>query len=185
MALKISGASALKTMPGLSTRPTSSKVRAAIFNIWQWQIKDSQWLDICCGSGAMSAEALIRGAKQVTAIEVSRVACKLIHQNLEKICKPDQSFVIHCGDAIQILPKLNSGGFDLIYFDPPYQSSLHETVLALVGLVMSSAAILAVEHSRERNLIEVGANLEAINLEIFDQRTYGQTAVSFFRKFVA
>jgi len=171
MSIKIAGSS-IKTLPGLATRPTPSKVRAAIFNIWQWKIKRSHWLDICCGSGAMSAEALVKGVSSVTAIEISNASCKLIQQNLEKICKPDQTFKIHCGDVIKVLPMLSPHGFDLIYFDPPYQSSLYEPVLEMISALMSPAAVIAVEHSRDRTLLTP--------LRAVDQRSYGQTSVSFF-----
>jgi 16S rRNA (guanine966-N2)-methyltransferase len=173
MSIKISGASSIKTLSGLATRPTPSKVRAAIFNIWQWKIKRSRWLDICSGSGAMSAEALVKGVNSVMAIEISRAACNLIQQNLEKICKPDQSFEIRCGDAIKILPTI-ARKFDLIYFDPPYQSSLYEPVLEIISALMSPAAVIAVEHSRDRTL------LPSSNLQAIDLRIYGQTSVSFF-----
>jgi len=176
MSIKIAGSS-IKTLSGLATRPTPSKVRAAVFNIWQWKIRRSHWLDICSGSGAMSAEALVKGVSSVTAIEISRTSCNLIQQNLEKICKPDQSFKIHCGDAIKVLPMLSPHEFDLIYFDPPYQSSLYEPVLEIIPALMSPDAVIAVEHSRDRQL-ESTFNLQAI-----DQRIYGQTSVSFFSRY--
>lgn len=178
MAIKISGAN-IKTLSGLATRPTPSKVRAAVFNIWQWRIKRSHWLDICSGSGAMSAEALVKGAKLVVAVEISKAACKLIEQNLDKVCEPDRSFEVHCGDAVEILPKLVGrypNQFDLIYFDPPYQSQLYDPVLEAIATLMSSDAVIAVEHARDRNLPQVS------NLKAIDRRTYGQTSVSFFIK---
>jgi 16S rRNA (guanine966-N2)-methyltransferase len=174
--LKISG-STIKTQRGLATRPTPSKVRAAIFNIWQWKIGRSHWLDICCGSGAMSAEALVRGASAVVAVEISPNACKLIRRNLEKVCKSDQIFSIHCGDAVKVIPKLSLNTFDLIYFDPPYQSNLYELVLGAIAPVMKLGAVIAVEHSCDRDLSVTYANLQAS-----DRRKYGQTAVSFFSK---
>ena len=181
MPIRISGAKSIQTLSGLATRPTPSKVRAAIFNIWQWQIRRSHFLDLCSGSGAMSGEALVKGAYSVVAVEISRVACNLIHQNLEKICKPDQNFEIRCGDVVKVLAKLKSLEnlkFDLIYFDPPYQSQLYQPVLEDVALLMAPKAVIAVEHSRDRNLPQTLTNLKAL-----DQRNYGQTTVSFFSKF--
>jgi 16S rRNA (guanine(966)-N(2))-methyltransferase RsmD len=180
MAIKISGASSIKTLSGLATRPTPSKVRAAVFNMWQWKIRRSQLLDICSGSGAMSAEALVKGASYVAAIDLSRSACKLIQQNLEKVCKPEQKFEIYCGDVIKVLPKLTKLSaikFDLIYFDPPYQSQLYEPVLEAIASLMSSESVIAVEHSRDRSLPAIPSHLQAI-----DQRLYGQTSVSFYSR---
>lgn len=175
MSIRISGAISVKTLSGLATRPTPSKVRAAVFNIWQWKIKRSHWLDLCAGSGAMSAEALVKGASFVTAIEMSRVACKLIEQNLEKICKSDQGFKIYCDDVVKSLLKLSPHSFDLVYFDPPYQSQLYIPVLAAIAPLMALQAIIAVEHDRNRSLDQIPTTLQLI-----DQRTYGQTSVSFF-----
>ena len=78
MALRIKGERPLKTLDGLNTRPTSSKVRAAVFNILQDRVKDAHWLDLCAGSGAMGAEALARGARSVTGVEQSAAACRII-----------------------------------------------------------------------------------------------------------
>ena len=175
MAIKISGASSIKTLSGLATRPTPSKVRAAVFNIWQWKIRRSQLLDICSGSGAMSAEALVKGASFVAAVDLSRAACKLIQENLEKVYKPEQKFEVYCGDVIKVLPKLSPIKFDLVYFDPPYQSQLYEPVLEAIAILMSSESVIAVEHSRDRSLPSTFPDLQAI-----DQRCYGQTSVSFF-----
>ncbi|AFY74864.1 RNA methyltransferase, RsmD family [Synechococcus sp. PCC 7502] len=181
MSIRISGVTSVKTLSGLATRPTPSKVRAAVFNIWQWKVRRSHWLDLCSGSGAMSAEALVKGASFVTAVEASRAACKIIQQNLEKICKPDQGFEIHCGDVVKVLAKLRASNYDLIYFDPPYQSQLYQPVLQAIAPLMSQDAVIAVEHARERSLEEI--SYELFNLKLIDQRMYGQTSVSFFNKF--
>ncbi|NES84802.1 MAG: hypothetical protein F6K10_27200, partial [Moorea sp. SIO2B7] len=69
--MRIYGNRQLKTLPGRSTRPTSARVREALFNIWQGTILDCRWLDLCAGNGSMGAEALCRGAKMVVGIEQS------------------------------------------------------------------------------------------------------------------
>jgi len=174
MNLRISGNHQLKTLPGLDTRPTSSRVRSAVFNIWQGNIENCSWLDLCAGSGAMSAEALQRGAN-VTCIEQSSRACALIGQNLQQIAK-NQSFKVLRGDVVQRLKSLAGQQFDRIYFDPPYASNLYKPVLEEVASdkLLHPDGELAVEHSPNFELPQV------MNLEICRQKIYGHTAVTFY-----
>ncbi|XFA73085.1 16S rRNA (guanine(966)-N(2))-methyltransferase RsmD [Thermosynechococcaceae cyanobacterium Okahandja] len=129
MSLRISGQRSLKTVTGHRTRPTSAKVRQAVFNIWQGRIHGCRWLDLCAGTGAMGAEALLRGAQWVVGIEHSAAACQVIRQNWQAVARPEQHTVILRGDVCQKLPQLPLPEFDLIYFDPPYNSNLYLPVL--------------------------------------------------------
>jgi 16S rRNA (guanine966-N2)-methyltransferase len=147
MSLRVAGNRSLKTLPGLATRPTPAKVRAALFNIWQGDITDSAWLDLCTGSGAIGAEALIRGARRVVGIEQSRPACQLIRQNWSQVAQPKQQFQVHCGSILQKLPGLAGQQFDRIYFDPPYASDLYLPVLQAIGEygLLAAGGAIAVE----------------------------------------
>jgi 16S rRNA (guanine966-N2)-methyltransferase len=178
MSLRVYGDRAIETLPGLATRPTPSRVREAVFNIWQGRIEHCRWLDLCTGSGAMAAEALLRGADAVVGIEQSGGACKLIKQNLEKIVEPTQVFSIYRGDVRKVISKLASqpsARFDLVYFDPPYQSDLYEPVIAALSPLLATNATVAVEHSPSRFLAD-----EIGNLVKRDRRKYGQTAITFY-----
>ncbi|NJK35627.1 MAG: 16S rRNA (guanine(966)-N(2))-methyltransferase RsmD [Oscillatoriales cyanobacterium SM2_2_1] len=168
---------ALRVPEGLGIRPTPSKVRAAVTNIWQWQIPGASWLDLCTGAGAMGAEALLRGVGRVVGIEVSAAACRLIHQHWGAIASPDQQFAALRLEVRQGIRWLHQRQevFDLVYFDPPYDSDLYEPVLALLPLVLAPTAQVAVEHNKQRTLPEVIGGLR-----LGDRRIYGQTAVSFF-----
>jgi 16S rRNA (guanine966-N2)-methyltransferase len=175
MSLRVYGNRQLKTLSGLDTRPTSSRVRGAVFNIWQGKVSDCSWLDLCAGSGAMSAEALGRGAKSVTCIEQSSRAWAIIQQNLQSIAK-NQTFQILRGDVVQRLKSLAGEQFDLIYFDPPYASNLYQPVMDAIASykLLHPEGELAVEHSPRLELPQV------VSLEIRLQKIYGQTAVTFY-----
>ncbi len=126
----------------------------------------------------MAAEALLRGADAVVGIEQSGGACKLIKHNLEKIVRPAQFFNIHRGDALKVIPKLVSqpyAQFDLVYFDPPYQSDLYEAVLTALPPLLATDATVAVEHSPSRYLADAIGDLVKR-----DRRKYGQTAITFY-----
>ncbi|BBC23022.1 16S rRNA (guanine(966)-N(2))-methyltransferase RsmD [Pseudanabaena sp. ABRG5-3] len=176
MSIRIKGDRAIKTPTGLSTRPTPSKVRAAVFNILQNHINGANWLDICAGSGAMGAEALVRGANQVVGIELSTIACRIVNENWQKIAKSNQTFQVIKGDAVKVLPKLQPKSFDLVYFDPPYQSDLYQPVLHTLSPLLAEDAIVIAECDRLRPLPDVIGDLVCS-----DRRQYGQTSLVFYR----
>ncbi|MEL6162967.1 MAG: RsmD family RNA methyltransferase, partial [Cyanobacteria bacterium J06628_3] len=106
MLLRIYGNRQLKTLPGKQTRPTSARVREAIFNIWQGKIADCRWLDLCTGTGSMGAEALCRGARLIIGVEKSKSACGIIKQNWQQVADNEQEWRLLQGDILQQLPKL-------------------------------------------------------------------------------
>ncbi|NES99202.1 MAG: 16S rRNA (guanine(966)-N(2))-methyltransferase RsmD [Sphaerospermopsis sp. SIO1G1] len=176
MALRIYGNRLLKTLPGQETRPTSAKVRQAIFNIWQGKIEDCCWLDLCTGSGSMGAEALCRGASLVIGIEQSSRACSIIQQNWRQVVKQNQKFQILRGNVLQQIKKLSSQTFDKIYFDPPYASDLYQPVLEAIAhdQILDINGEIAVEHSPSFTPPTIPI------WQIHRQKTYGNTAITFY-----
>ena len=175
--LRIYGNRALKTLPGEATRPTSARVREALFNIWQGRVVDCRWLDLCAGSGAMGAEALCRGATEVVGIEQSTDAYALIRENWQKVARPDQTISLFKGDVVKQISRLKKQPFDLIYFDPPYTSDLYRPVLERVGRfqLLTPTGEMAVEHGSE------GWQPEEIpGLELVRQKHYGTTHLAFY-----
>jgi 16S rRNA (guanine(966)-N(2))-methyltransferase RsmD len=152
-------------------------VREAIFNIWQENLQDCRWLDLCAGSGAMGAEALVRGAAVVTGIERSPRACSIIQENWQLVAQASQKFTLLRGDVVLRLKKLAGEQFDLIYFDPPYTGNLYLPVLEAIaqGQILSPAGELAVEHDPKLPIPQVAG------LEIYRQKTYSNTGVTFYR----
>ncbi|NER36160.1 MAG: 16S rRNA (guanine(966)-N(2))-methyltransferase RsmD [Oscillatoria sp. SIO1A7] len=178
MSVRIYGDRPLKTLPGQLTRPTSARVREAVFNIWKGAIDGCRWLDLCAGSGAMSAEALCRGAASITAIEQSGRACAMIRENLEAVAQESQTFQVMRADVTRRLKKLQGQQFDRIYFDPPYASDLYSPTLeAIAGyLLLAPDGELALEHSSDREPFA-----PVPSLEICRQKAYGGTAITFYR----
>lgn len=175
MPLRISGNRLLQTPKGDVSRPTLSRVREAVFNIWQVEVEDCRWLDLCAGSGSMGAEALCHGAASVTGIEQTPKAIAVIEQNWAKVGKDHQETRILRGNVITRLPQLAGEQFDLIYFDPPYASNLYAKVLHLIvsHQLLAEDGELAVEHgSRYKLQLPEGLTLRRC-------KTYGSTAVSF------
>ncbi|NEU71079.1 16S rRNA (guanine(966)-N(2))-methyltransferase RsmD [Hassallia byssoidea VB512170] len=178
MSLRIYGNRQIKTLPGLDTRPTSARVREAVFNIWQGEIAGCRWLDLCAGSGSMGAEALSRQASVVVGIEQSSRACAIIQQNWQQVQNENQEFQVLRGDVLQRLKNLEGKQFDKIYFDPPYASGLYQPVLEAiaVGQLLDSSGEIAVEHSPQNWIAPV-----IPTWEICREKVYGNTALTFYR----
>lgn len=175
--VRIYGNRQIKTVPGLKTRPTTARVREALFNRWQHRLQGCRWLDLCAGSGSMGAEALCRGAAIVCGIEQSRDACQVIRQNWQSVATINQDVHIMRGDVVKKIARLNGQQFDLIYFDPPYDGELYESVLEAITnhQLLKTSGELAVEH-RPRYSLE-----PPVALTICHTRTYGNTALTFFQ----
>ncbi|MFN5116623.1 MAG: 16S rRNA (guanine(966)-N(2))-methyltransferase RsmD [Cyanobacteriota bacterium] len=140
MSLRLSGGRRLQSPPGDTARPTPSRVRLAVMNILAAELPGCRWLDLCCGSGAMGCEALLRGAAEVMAIERHRQVSAVARANLESVAAgirgsagddPGPLVRVHCGDVVKLLHQMGSEGggraarFDLIYADPPYAAGLY------------------------------------------------------------
>ncbi|MBW4655994.1 MAG: 16S rRNA (guanine(966)-N(2))-methyltransferase RsmD [Kaiparowitsia implicata GSE-PSE-MK54-09C] len=189
MSLRIYGNRPLKTLPGLATRPTPSRVREALFNIWQGRVAGCRWLDLCSGSGSMGAEALCRGAAAVVGIEQSSRACGVIRENWTRLATSDQSVTLLRGDVVQRLSSLAGQQFDRIYFDPPYASGLYEPVIGAIAhhRLLASGGELAMEHSPDRWAQADLAHWQAQvpSLDVCRQKTYGNTALTFWHRAIA
>lgn len=114
------------------TRPTTSMLRKAVFDILQTVIDDAAFLDLFAGSGAIGIEALSRGAKHATFVENQRDALRCIRHNLSTLQLESQS-TFYPFDVFEALKKLEKRGqtFDIIYADPPYhKASLYLELLS-------------------------------------------------------
>ncbi|HAC63126.1 MAG TPA: 16S rRNA (guanine(966)-N(2))-methyltransferase RsmD [Cyanothece sp. UBA12306] len=174
--MRIYGNRLLTTLPGQLTRPTSAKVREALFNIWQESIEGCHWLDLCAGNGSMGAEALCRGAREVIGVEKYGKACRIINQNWQKISKDNQQFRVIQGDVIKVLKSLDKQ-FDYIYFDPPYASQLYQPVLGIISnyKLLAYQGEIAVEHNPK-----LWQAIEINGLKICRKKSYGNTFLTFY-----
>ena len=134
--LRLTTGRKLISPPNLTARPTTSRVREALMNILSDRLLGSRWLDLCCGSGIMGCEAIERGANSVTAVDQDYRCAKTAQQNLENISNSQKHRVeidVIRTDCFNWLKKNSSKyQFDIIYFDPPYESKLYSKILPLL-----------------------------------------------------
>ncbi|MFP4338620.1 MAG: 16S rRNA (guanine(966)-N(2))-methyltransferase RsmD [Halothece sp.] len=177
--MRIYGNRLLKTLPGDHTRPTSARVREALFNIWQGNLTEAHWLDLCSGNGTIGAEALCRGITYLVGIEKHSKACQIIKENWQKVANPEQEFRVLKGEIREKIKELKGEKFDFIYFDPPYGSDLYDPILRkIVELdLLDSEGEIAVEHDPKQ-----WQNQQTEGLEMIRQKKYGNTYLTFFQQ---
>lgn len=110
-----------------TTRPTSAKLRARIFDLLQTEIQGARFLDLFAGSGAVGFEALSRGALHTTFIEGSRKAARVLRLNGQEL-QATTEMTLHIATLPNALRKLQ-GPFDIIFADPPYAKGLGQKIL--------------------------------------------------------
>jgi 16S rRNA (guanine966-N2)-methyltransferase len=115
----------------MTTRPMLDRVKEALFDILARRVEGMRVLDLCSGTGSLGLEALSRGARHVTFVEADSRNVRLIHDNIEKLGVSEKTLLIK-GELPGILRRLK-GPFDLVFFDPPYQSNLATSVLPRLG----------------------------------------------------
>ena len=163
---------------GANTRPTQDYVRESLFNILRWDVEDARVLDLFAGTGALSLEALSRGAQSAVLVDMDRAACDAIRKNIETAKMQDKCRLLS-RDYHAAMQQLVQEGrvFDMVFLDPPYKmENTGEMCAALYekGL-LSDAFLLVVEHRRGH------APLLDARFEAFDQRRYGDTEITFVR----
>lgn len=164
--------------PGAHLRPTSDRVREAIFNLlinggYGNPLHGARVLDIFAGTGALGLEALSRGAAHASFVESGKVALALLARNIALMRAEGQTSVLR-RDAM--VPGPNPGaGFDVVFLDPPYGKSMGEAALAqgLAGGWLAPGALIIWEEGAPPQLPET------VTLE--DQRKYGDTIVTIAR----
>lgn len=111
---------------GSIARPTTDKVKEALFGAIQFDIDGAQVLDAFAGSGALGIEALSRGAVHADFIEKNATCIKALKENLENIVQ-GASYDVYRGDAQTIIGKLKQ--YDIVFLDPPYDEGIYEKIL--------------------------------------------------------
>lgn len=135
-------------------RPTPDRVRETLFNWLMWDIQNTKVLDLCAGSGALSFEALSRGARHVVMIEPNLKQAKFLKDNIQLLKVENCQLKIQT--AQQALSNLNEQ-FDLVFLDPPYSLNLWEELAQKADSYLSSDALIYVEADRALNQLNLPA----------------------------
>ena len=138
----------LETLPGEATRPTSQRIKEAIFSSIQFDIEGRRVLDLFAGTGQLGLEALSRGAASATFIDSSRDADKVIKANAKSVGYFDKCRYL-ISDYRNVIRKAGDAQYDLIFIDPPYATgAAGDAVSRLVAAGLCAPGAIIVTESR-------------------------------------
>jgi len=161
---------------GENLRPTSDKVKEALFNILAFRIVSASFLDLYAGCGSVGIEAISRGAKNVVFVEKNKTNILLLKKNLSLF--PDYHAVhVFEGTVLHFLKK-NKDTFDIIFIDPPYAEG-NEEILQTLGCYdnISPGGLVIIEHFHKKNLPDTAGVLSLLK-----RYRYGGTTLTFYVK---
>lgn len=164
----------LRVPDGLGTRPTSEKVRGAVFNVLGQFFEGGAVLDLYAGSGALALEALSRGCERALCVEADRRAAEAIRANAAALGFADR-VEVRQGRVEALLPRL-PGGFALAFVDPPYAEGPGAALAGLGALVAPGGLVVAEHDAKAPPADRVGP------LALVDRRAFGGTGISIYRR---
>ena len=161
----------LKTVEGLDTRPTTDRTKETLFNIINYDVQDSVFLDLFSGSGAIGIEALSRGAEKAYFVENNRDAVRCITDNL-KVTKLEADAVVMKTSVDEALKTLSAEKkfFDFVFMDPPYNHFYEKDVLIFLSksdLIDKSSSII-IEASLDTDFSYV----EGLGFKVIREKRY-------------
>ena len=167
----------LKAVPTNNTRPTSAKVKEAVFSMLSPYMVDGVALDLFAGTGSLGIEAVSRGYQQAYLVDKAYKAINTIKENVEKTREED-SFVVIKSSATEALKKFEDEKvkFDLVFLDPPYRMKITEQIISDMvdnGLLNDGAVIV------DETNYDIDLELEQI--ELIKEKRYKDTKVAMYR----
>ncbi len=167
----------LKTPDGMLTRPTTDRVKEALFSIIQFEIPGARVLDLFGGTGQLGIEALSRGAKSAIFVDAREDACRLIRENLKRTRLEQEGRVVR-SDYLDYLKRCREQ-FDIILLDPPYAEVFLENSLKQITEIdiLQSNGIIVTERPIEKEL-----PWEFEGYTRSKDYKYGKTLLTIYRK---
>lgn len=167
----------LKTPDGMLTRPTSDRVKEAMFSIIQFDLPGAKVLDLFGGTGQLGIEAISRGAQSAVFVDAREDACRLIRGNLAKAKLESQGKVIR-SDYADYLKRCREK-FGIIFLDPPYAEVFLENSLKIIEEIdiLESGGIIIAERPLGKDLL-----CDLAGFSLSRDYKYGNTLLTVYRK---
>ena len=163
----------LQAPAGAATRPTSDRVREALFSILADRVVDARVLDLFAGSGALGIEALSRGAAEATFVDSAAPAIRAVKANLEAVAAEAE---VRRVDARRFLADASAAArqYDLVFLDPPYRLAreMGGALTTALPSVLAPEALVVAESDRRGPL--------GLDLSFVDERRYGDTLIRIY-----
>lgn len=167
----------LKTPEGMQTRPTTDRVKEAMFSIIQFEIPGASVLDLFSGTGQLGIEAVSRGASRAVFIDAREESCRLIRENIKRARMDDCACVIR-SDYLAYLNR-SKEKFQIIFLDPPYAEVFLENALKCITEIdiLQSGGIIVCERPLGKEL-----PWEYAGYQRSKDYKYGKTVITLYRK---
>lgn len=165
----------LITLEGDDVRPTTDKVKEALFSIIQFEIEGRKVLDLFAGSGQLGIEALSRGAKSAVFVDLSRQAVEVIKKNLEATGFTKSAVVLNT-DSIAFATT-RAENYDVAFIDPPYGKGLLQKALPLVADIMNEGGVIVCEAPFDEEIPETAGDFALARTY-----KYGKIKLATYRK---
>lgn len=174
----VHGGRKLHTPSGRHIRPTSDRVKEALFSILAGSVAGAAVLDLFAGTGSLALEALSRGAAEAVCVEADKRALAVLRKNVRTVGL-EETVRILPQRVQRALPVLGAEGceFDIVFLDPPYKKGLVVRTVELLSKysIVSKKGLIAAEHSQEElKELQSLAGFSAVS-----RREYGSTALTF------
>ncbi len=164
----------LETLRGDDVRPTTDKVKEAVFSMIQFEIEGRDFIDVFAGSGQMGIEALSRGARSATFLDRSRRAIGCIERNL-KVTNLQPFATVIAADSVQYL-RSTDRKFDVAFLDPPYNLGILQEIMPIIAQNMRKTGVIICESALNDKILQ-----KYYKFTLDRERTYGKIKVSTYR----
>ena len=170
----------LRTVAGREVRPTSGRVRQALFNMLHGLVQNAIFVDLFAGTGSVGLEALSHGASRVYFVEHDRRALRALQANISRCAMLGRATIVAAPlpQALQQLPAFLQA--DMLFLDPPYASDLAEVTLTalLERRILAAHGVLIWQHMARRAVLPM-----VLELPLWKSRRYGNTQLSLYAAF--
>ena len=165
----------LKVPSGSRVRPTSDKVKQALFNILGDRVIEATFLDLFAGAGGIGIEALSRGAGKVVFVDSSGESTTVISRNVEQMGFAERAQIVL--SKAEAFLKKHSGVYDIVFLDPPYAEEMQPLLesLAASGVVKPEGLVVAEHFKKQPSPENAGA------LSLYREARYGDTVLAFYK----
>lgn len=156
--------------PSRDVRPTTDRVKQAVFSTLPLDLAGTGVLDLFSGCGNLGIEAISRGAAMVTFVDASPQSIRAVQKNISTLDAGEHARIIR-SEAGSFVRKCEDS-FDVVFMDPPYNKGLASQLSPQVYKLLKNGGVLVIEHSPH----------EPIPVTPWKARTYGDTAITYLRK---
>ena len=139
----------LLTLEGEDVRPTTERVKEALFSILQFQIEGRRVLDLFAGSGQLGLEALSRGAREAVFVDAGKEPISIVEKNLANTGLGEHAKVLRRNDP-----------FDIAFLDPPYRTGLLQKALPMTAAIMNKGGVIVCEHPVDEEVPDTAGDFE-------------------------